>query len=144
MLWRRGTGKEVAIQKSSHMCVGKLFKSLIVDHFNENDKDGHLLKDLVFALRKYLFENPSLGPEYHGTSTTVATEAIEPKPMTLEEELEEIEQKQARLELTDGNNDEQVNPFQKRASKCADISSTLLKITEAYWKVAIKRLFNSV
>ncbi|KAJ2462234.1 hypothetical protein GGI02_005509 [Coemansia sp. RSA 2322] len=126
------------------MGVGKFFKSSIVDHFNENDKDGHLLKDLVLKLRTFLFENPNLGPEYHGTSTIVATEAFGSKPMTEEEHMEEIERQLSGLATTDRGSSEQVNPFQMRASKCADISSTLLKITEAYWKAAIKRQSKSV
>ncbi|KAJ1999180.1 hypothetical protein H4R26_005170 [Coemansia thaxteri] len=144
MKWRTGKDRDVAEAKQASLQTEDLFQEHIVRNFNENDKDGHLLKDLVLALRKYLFENPNLGPEYHGTSTMVATEAFESKSMTMKEELEAIKRKRAGLAATDSSTAEKVNPFQKRASKCTDISSDLLGFIEAYWELAIEIQSNSV
>ncbi|KAJ2462024.1 hypothetical protein EV174_007162 [Coemansia sp. RSA 2320] len=135
---------DVAEAKQASLQPEDLFQEHIVRNFNENDKDGHLLKDLVLALRKYLFENPNFGPEYHGTSTMVATEAIRAKPMAKKEELEAIKRKQAGLAITDSSTAEKVNPFQKRASKCTDISSDLLDFIEVYWEIATEIQSNSV
>ncbi|KAJ2342823.1 hypothetical protein GGH92_005206 [Coemansia sp. RSA 2673] len=74
----------------------------------------------------------------------VATEAFGSKPMTMKEELEAIKREQAGLATTDSSTAEQVNPFQKRASKCADISSDLLGFIEAYWELATEIQSNSV
>ncbi|KAJ1997472.1 hypothetical protein GGI04_005392, partial [Coemansia thaxteri] len=94
---------DVAEAKQASLQPEDLFQEHIVRNFNENDKDGHLLKNLVLNLRKYLFENPNLGPEYHGTSTMVATEAFGSKSMTMKEELEAIKREQAGLATTDSS-----------------------------------------
>ncbi|KAJ2462999.1 hypothetical protein GGI02_005331, partial [Coemansia sp. RSA 2322] len=138
MKWRTGKDVDVARQKRNNLRTEDLFQEDIVNNFNENDRDGHLLKDLVLNLRAILFENPNLGTEYHGTSTMVDIKASRSKPMSMEERLEEIERQLSGLATTDRGSSEQVNPFQMRASKCADISSTLLMVTEVYWKAAIE------
>ncbi|KAJ2001651.1 hypothetical protein GGI04_003656, partial [Coemansia thaxteri] len=130
MKWHTGKDRDVAEAKQASLQPEDLFQEHIVNNFNENDRDGHLLKELVLNLRAILFENPNLGPEYHGTSTMVDIKASRSKPMTMKEKLEAIKRKQAEQATTDSSTAEKVNPFQKRASKCADISSDLLGFIE--------------
>ncbi|KAJ2461840.1 hypothetical protein EV174_007184 [Coemansia sp. RSA 2320] len=135
---------DVAEAKQASLQPEDLFQEHIVRNFNENDRDGHLLKNLVLNLRAILFENPNLGTEYHGTSTMVDIKASRSKPMSMEEHMEEIKRQLSGQATTDRGSSEQVNPFQMRASKCADISSTLLMVTEVYWKAAIEIQSNYV
>ncbi|KAJ1998900.1 hypothetical protein GGI04_004801 [Coemansia thaxteri] len=144
MKWRTGKDRDVAEAKQASLQTEDLFQEHIVRNFNENDKDGHLLKNLVLNLRAILFENPNLGTEYHGTSTMVDIKASRSKPMSMEEHMEEIKRQLSGQATTDRGSSEQVNPFQMRASKCADISSTLLMVTEVYWKAAIEIQSNYV
>ncbi|KAJ2462873.1 hypothetical protein EV174_007044, partial [Coemansia sp. RSA 2320] len=117
MKWRTGKDVDVARQKRNNLQTAALFREDIVNNFNENDKDGHLLKELVLNLRAFLFENPGLDPEYHGTSTMVDIKASRSKPMAKKDQLEAIKREQAGQATTDSSTAEKVNPFQKRASK---------------------------
>ncbi|KAJ1925839.1 hypothetical protein LPJ71_000029 [Coemansia sp. S17] len=132
--WRQGSTNDMITAKESAFYSPELFRDFIVRYFKmEGDKgeESDLLKSLAFVLREYLFQNPDLTLDFHGTYKK--RKHVEPARRELS--IEELETDE--LDSLLNKIFPMVNPFKERAEKWKEISKQLLAFANAFWEKAM-------
>ncbi|KAJ2258437.1 hypothetical protein GGI13_000610 [Coemansia sp. RSA 455] len=132
--WRHGSTNDMIMAKESAFYSPELFRDFIVRHFKPEGNKGEesdLLKSLAFVLREYLFQNPDLTLDFHGTYKK--RKHVEPARRELS--IEELEADE--LDSLLNKMFPMVNPFKERAEKWKDISKQLLAFANVFWEQAM-------
>ncbi|KAJ1925054.1 hypothetical protein LPJ71_000311 [Coemansia sp. S17] len=133
-VWQHDSTNGMITAKESAFYSPELFRDFIVRYFKlEGDKgeESDLLKNLAFVLREYLFQNPDLTLDFHGTFKK--RKHVEPARRELS--IEELETDE--LDSLLNKIFPMVNPFKERAEKWREISKQLLAFTNVFWEKAM-------
>ncbi|KAJ2485003.1 hypothetical protein IWW37_006056, partial [Coemansia sp. RSA 2050] len=132
--WRDDSLEMVLNFKRLHLSESTIFMEEIVEFFKaDDDKDG-LLKNLAVLIHELLFQNPTLGSNYHGTSRKLAKPKL--PELSFSERLKASKHHESGAQPSGGRST--INPFVERAKEWERISQDLLGLTNDCWELAIE------
>ncbi|KAJ2349198.1 hypothetical protein GGH92_002601 [Coemansia sp. RSA 2673] len=133
--WRHDSTNGMITAKMSAFSSPESFMSTIANHFKpegDNGEESDLLKNLAFVLREYLFQNPDLTLDFHGTFEKRKHVEPERRELPNKKELKAYELYYILSKIFP-----MVNPFKERAEKWKEISKQLLAFTNVFWEKAM-------
>ncbi|KAJ2840578.1 hypothetical protein FBU31_000303, partial [Coemansia sp. 'formosensis'] len=134
--WRDGTTLDRLWAKQSGFSDYDFFMAMIVNNFklegeiSDTAEKNNLLRYLAVDIHEYLFQNPDLSTDYHGTYEK--PKYVEQRPKVGTSRWSRVRQPHSRDSLPT------VNPFEERVKKWREISGQLLAIVDVYRKNAMK------